>query len=459
MRIEKLEHIVNNPQDNIDNDNYVSIIAVEQVLKQKRNELLNKVDAYKKHLYELLGDNYDIKFEKYDNYSSYSRIVIVPDKSMLSVVKSYTLDYHGDVYARNKNHIAMSVSLIKNKLQKDQITKDFNKEVREWEEKYYKLYCGLKTDNGLFIDIKQDTDDLKILLSDSNHDSEYARSHQYSSCKRVLPGYFLYHSSKENYGYDEKGLDHNNYEPHELKTEEDIINFYYLKDIGANTRKVVYVTDETKEFLNETAIANAYNGLKVDISSFSKELQEEIKYFENYHRLKLEESKDQETARLQKLQAERLMEAYKKFKEAAEMLVNLQMDVKLEKIKLDNLESIFFKNNGQPDALGAKVIDDMFKNNMLLRMLDLSTIDLTDVDIRNMDFSGTNIHIDPQTVYNKDMTNVNATGLKFSPFTDKFDDTILDGTIIDDLEAMIDFEKVKSYNNQTMINNSTGRAR
>ena len=39
---------------------------------------------------------------------------------------------------------------------------------------------------------------------------------------------------------------------------------------------------------------------------------------------------------------------------------------------------------------------------MILRMIDLSTIDLTNVDIRNMDFSGTNIQINPQTIYNKE---------------------------------------------------------
>ena len=46
---------------------------------------------------------------------------------------------------------------------------------------------------------------------------------------------------------------------------------------------------------------------------------------------------------------------------------------------------------------------------------------------------------------------VNALGIKFSPFTDKFDDVILDGAKIDDWEAMINLEKVKSYNRQTVI--------
>lgn len=59
----------------------------------------------------------------------------------------------------------------------------------------------------------------------------------------------------------------------------------------------------------------------------------------------------------------------------------------------------------------------------------------------------------PQTIYNKDMTNVNTTGVKFSPFKleNQFTDVILDGTIIDDYETMINLNTVKSYNNQTVI--------
>lgn len=90
---------------------------------------------------------------------------------------------------------------------------------------------------------------------------------------------------------------------------------------------------------------------------------------------------------------------------------------------------------------------------MILRMIDLSAIDLTNADIRNMDFSGTNIQINPQTIYNKDMTNVNAKGVHF-PFYYSFENTIIDGCIIDDWEAMIDLDKVKSYNNSTYINKS-----
>lgn len=68
-----------------------------------------------------------------------------------------------------------------------------------------------------------------------------------------------------------------------------------------------------------------------------------------------------------------------------------------------------------------------------------------------MDFSGTNVHIAPQKIYNKDMTDVNATGLKFSPFTDSFEGVILNGTIITDKEANIDLDTVAKYDSRTGI--------
>ena len=88
---------------------------------------------------------------------------------------------------------------------------------------------------------------------------------------------------------------------------------------------------------------------------------------------------------------------------------------------------------------------------MILRMLDLSQLDLTNVNITYMDFSGTNIHINPQTIYNKDMTGVNAIGVHFSPFRDNFDDVILNGALINDYEAMIDLSKLRSYDANTII--------
>lgn len=107
--------------------------------------------------------------------------------------------------------------------------------------------------------------------------------------------------------------------------------------------------------------------------------------------------------------------------------------------------------------MGYIEFEEFFKNNMVLRMLDLSKLDLTNVDIRGMDFSGTNIHIDPQKVYNNDLSYVNATDVKFSPFFDSFQDVVLDGTIINDYEANINLSLVRSYNGDTYISKDVVR--
>lgn len=67
------------------------------------------------------------------------------------------------------------------------------------------------------------------------------------------------------------------------------------------------------------------------------------------------------------MQTKRIMEAYQMFKKATELLNNLKMeDVNLDKIYMDDLESIFFKNNRRLNELGYIEINEMFKDNMLL---------------------------------------------------------------------------------------------
>ena len=139
------------------------------------------------------------------------------------------------------------------------------------------------------------------------------------------------------------------------------------------------------------------------------------------------------------------MLAYQKFKEITELLNDTKMDLNFDRVKIDNLRSVIFKNGGRPNNMGYIEFEDFFKNNMILRMLDLKDLDLTNVDIRNIDFSGTNIHIKPQVVYNKDMTGVNATDVEFSPFSDDFSDTILDRAVINDYQAQIHLDRTKSH--------------
>lgn len=200
----------------------------------------------------------------------------------------------------------------------------------------------------------------------------------------------------------------------------------------------------------EEEIAKKLFSMKVDISILPKEDQENIKQLFLSSLGNLNAESEAKLKEYRELQINRIMQAYQKFKEIAELLNDTKMDLKFDKVRIDNLRSVIFKNGGRPNNKGYIEFEEFFKNNMILRMLDLSDLDLTNVDIRNMDFSGTNIHIRPQVVYNKDMTGVNATDVEFSPFTDDFSGTTLDGAIINDYRAQIKFDKTKSHKNSTI---------
>lgn len=435
MRLNKLKETIANCQEVLDrpaDENYVSIIAVEESLKQKQIELQTKIKEFERYVSTILHKKCTVEVR--DSYIRiyYNNSLFSNDNKPNNCLSAY-IGLKGWMYSNPQNK-KMQHNPINNAcklLENDQTTNNFLKYLTEWEKKYcFGEKFGLETNIGLYIGFNCEENFLKMLISDSDSKNNLPRDFII-----FRPTFFV----PENI---------------DIISKERIMNFYYLKNILTGQRKLHFNNDDTKEIINEITIADIYAKLKVDISSFSKELQDEIRNFEAYYQMKLHERADNEKARLKVMQTKRIMEAYQKFKEAIELLNNLKMeDITLDKIHMDDLEDIFFKNNGKPNELGYIEINEMFKDNMLLRMLDLSDINLTNVDIRGMDFSGTNINIHPQTIYNKDMTNVNALGLKFSPFKleDQFADVILDGTVIDDIEAMIDLNTVKSYNNQTVI--------
>lgn len=240
---------------------------------------------------------------------------------------------------------------------------------------------------------------------------------------------------------------------------------YTLYDYNDNNNKIflyskyIKVDGEVQSFgkvdgddnkLSEEDIGKLLLSLKLDISKFPNDEQEEIRQFYLSSIGQLENDQETKLKEFRELQINRIMLAYTKFKEIAELLNDTKMDLKFDRVKISDLKKIIFKNDGNPTNNGYIEFDDFFKNNMLLRMLDLSQLNLTNVNITNMDFSGTNIHIDPQIIYNKDMTNVNAFGVEFS-ILDSFDGVILDGAKINDWNAMIYLEKLKSYNSSTII--------
>lgn len=226
----------------------------------------------------------------------------------------------------------------------------------------------------------------------------------------------------------------------------------YCKQIKANEEIHTFgINSQTEKKYTEEEIAKILISLKVDISSFTKEIQDELAELYIAYIGKFEKEKEDIFKEFRKIQIDRIMLAYQKIKEAVELLNDTKMDLDFDRLHIANLREIIFKNNGNPTVNGYIEFDDFFKNNMILRMLDLSSLDLANVNITYMDFSGTNIHINPQTIYNKDMSGVNATDVHFSPFFDSFDNVILNDAIINDFEAMISLDKLRSYNINTVI--------
>ena len=60
---------------------------------------------------------------------------------------------------------------------------------------------------------------------------------------------------------------------------------------------------------------------------------------------------------------------------------------------------------------GIKYISKKYVN--YLKLFDLLTFDFSGFDVSNLDFTGTNASINPQNVYNKDMSNGNYSDVTF----------------------------------------------
>lgn len=448
MTIEELQAIINtyNPAESLNNnnpeDNYVPLVALEQFLKSKQEELRTKIQTYEQHISKLFRK--DCKLHLLEMQDNTPRLIQYDE------TKSIFLEVNDSLNPKNRTSIQLTntqKSLIPNLptkkkkfldptfqyyqiLLNDPETKNFLEYYITWCQSYYDQNNVL-TNCGLTLDIYQDElTGLYMVLSDYFEKAIHYKDHP-CNIKYWETAILNLRSFPKYY---------NNY-----------LHFYFQKNLLTSESTTGYFHDKYQDIISPAKLKNIYHTMQVDISKFPPHVQAEIKEYEGYYLLKLNETSSQESKDSQTRQREQLLEAYQKLKEAAELLNNLSADINLPKIKLNDLKTLFFKNNGKPNLDGYIEIDPLFKNNTLLRLIDLKDLDLTNVDIRNMDFSGTNIRFNPQQVYNKDLTNVNASGLKFSPFADSFIDTILDGTIITDWEANINLQTVKSYNNQTHI--------
>ncbi len=397
-----LEYFINNKDFN-DNPNYISILVVEEFLRRKCLEYKEKTETYVNHLNKLLKKEWHVSDRFVNNTLelecdafNFSKMQVTHYK--LTVMNNINgpdilfMEYWDDF----RKSICHNTDMLIN----DPATTEYQNFLKDFESHF----GGISSNLGL-----------DVFFTSTNDDSN-----SYSFVTTINDSEACHESC-----------------------------FDCKKRNGQIS--ISYNDESIKDFLNEELIGKMYAALKIDISCFPEKWQQEIKNMDVAIRLGLEKEKEKQIDEFRKLQIDRIMKAYKLIKEAMQLLNNAKMDLNFERLKIDNLREIIFKNNALPNSDGCIEFEDFFKNNMILKMLDLSQIDLTNVDIRGIDFSGTNIHIDPQTVFNKDMSYVNARGLKFSPFTDFFDDVIIDGAIITDHEANINLDTVGSYNDETII--------
>lgn len=433
MTLEELRHSIdkfkNNQSDS--NGNYYPLIALEYAIKGEIIILHNFIDK--------LENRYGIRIKSF-YYTTYNVRNVEPILSLAS--NKGEINFLVSDYV-DKSEPGNVVSFINEINKKDYLIKKWKlteSDAEEFLDIFIRLYnfFGLGGLSGDYNYILKTNIGLNVLLS-----------------------FNLYANLSTGYGYFfKKVLSDSSFEKVEVmnghflpdKYPKDC-NFYYIKSIPENSVFLRVNNNDIFNFLNEELIGKISTDVLVDISAFSLSFQERIKYCNSILKLNLEEERVAEIENSRNLERERIMQFYNKFSELATLINNTSLDMNFKKIKLKELEKIIFKNYGLPNALGYIEFEDFFKKNMVLRMLDLSMLDLTNVDIREMDFSGTNVHINPQVVYNKDMTNVNATDVKFSPFFDSFDNVILDGAIINDHEANINLDKVRSYNEYTRITN------
>lgn len=428
LKLEKLIEDFNKGVIYNDNPTFVSLILVEDLLKRKREEFLDRTKEYVDYLSKKLKikiENFEPRniltiwgTEKVFNPLIYDKLVTTLKHTI--EIYSETGSIRWRIGDRD-----IKPEYIK-QIEDDEKTKEYVDFVRSFEDNCFISCFYIISNLSLRVSMEYNFANFKIFVSDDEKVVE--------SVKTIFSDDWL-----------------------KQFLAEIARNFYYYKSINNNKREIHFNNEEVKAFLNEELIGKIYAALKIDISTFPRKLQEEIRQAEISLKAELSEKENAEMLATKELQIERIMKAYALIKEATELLSLAKSDIGIEKIKLDNINSILFKNNGVPNSLGYIEFEEFFKNNMVLKMLDLSKLDLTNVDIRGMDFSGTNIHIDPQLIYNKDMSYVNATDVKFSPFFDSFQDIILDGTIINDYEANIDLSLVHSYNDDTHISKDVVR--
>lgn len=184
-------------------------------------------------------------------------------------------------------------------------------------------------------------------------------------------------------------------------------------------RKIVQIKDNIGEILTKNEFKNLNNDEIKKALEEEKERQKQEKEQEEKNR------KDQEIKRLKeelqrekekilqfkKEQEERSKNARKKIEEGFREL----RENKGSSVAGLIIEDLFIKVGGHRE------FSSLYINN--IKIIDLSYADFTNVKVSGIDFCGTNVTfsnatLNPQTVYNKDLSDCNFEGIFISPFVD-----------------------------------------
>lgn len=228
--------------------------------------------------------------------------------------------------------------------------------------------------------------------------------------------------------YDGKVIELNNYcKKHNILNADAFDRLYNdrEKEFIENGGKVVFFNIKEDLRLLDEVIFSKLNEEKIQAEV--KKLENEAKAKEDERQKKMTAQKiimakgSDEEKRRQQIQDK--TQAIRDLKRAIETLNSLQ-HVKVDEEERVNVENLFIEVDDH------KEIAEEYK--LMLPYINLSMVSFDNVDIRGLDFSRTNINttlLDPQKVYNKDLSGCDFTGLAFSPFSFDLTGVKTEGTI------------------------------
>ncbi len=178
--------------------------------------------------------------------------------------------------------------------------------------------------------------------------------------------------------------------------------------------------EHSEQFKKAFSIRNGIDGvLSFEDFRFENMLETEKiieEELENYKKLKAKVEKEEEAKRLENAEKNSKKKQEEKNQKKKDLLVQLKETIEaidaeysdnetIERVRVGN---IFVKVNDHLE------INPLFIN--ILKYIDLSLFPFTNVKVSNIDFRNTNVQLDPQTVYNKDLSNCNFEGIYIGPF-------------------------------------------